>query len=239
MARIPDYSNPQKYSKRQSFDGQPVEPGKVLVPFRKDLYDLQPGMYIQANFTTMRLGEFRYEIGFMPIREECFQSYMIDFWAELNEDMKMRREGRCIIGKNPDGSDKICPYTKRCTGCPNKGLLERRNTYRVEILSLDYEYEGKTFEMADENQPSLEDQVLDKLCPPPTEEELKVELLAHFDRTNPRFAQIIRLKLENKTYDEICFEIKLKTSRGYQEINNCHDAVCDYLKLRHCRKNRK
>ena len=79
MARIPDYSNPQKYSKRQSFDGQPVEPGKVLVPFRKDLYDLQPGMYIQANFTTMRLGEFRYEIGFMPIREECFQSYMIDF----------------------------------------------------------------------------------------------------------------------------------------------------------------
>ena len=93
--------------------------------------------------------------------------------------------------------------------------------------------------MADENQPSLEDQVLDKLCPPPTEEELKVELLAHFDRTNPRFAQIIRLKLENKTNDEICFEIKLKTSRGYQEINNCHDAVCDYLKLRHCRKNRK
>ena len=70
MARIPDYSNPQKYSKRQSFDGQPVEPGKVLVPFMKDLYDLQPGMYIQANFTTMRLGEFRYEIGFMPIREE-------------------------------------------------------------------------------------------------------------------------------------------------------------------------
>ena len=47
----------------------------------------------------------------------------------------------------------------------------------------------------------------DKLCPPPTEDELKVELLAHFDRTNPRFAQIIRLKLENKTNDEICVEM--------------------------------
>ena len=93
--------------------------------------------------------------------------------------------------------------------------------------------------MADESQPSLEDQVMDKLCPPPTEEELKVELLAHFDRTNPRFAQIIRLKLQGLTNDEISIEIRLKKSRAYQEINNCHDAVCDYLKLRHCRKNRK
>lgn len=108
MARKADYSNSQKYSSRRSFDGSPIESGKILVPFRKDQYDLNKGDYIQDNFTTMHLGEFSYEVGFMQIDEACFKTYMKSFWAELNEDMKMRREGRCIIEKNPDGSDKDC-----------------------------------------------------------------------------------------------------------------------------------
>lgn len=78
----------------------------------------------------MHLGEFSFEIGFMAISEDHYASYMKDFWNELNKDMEMRREGRCIIGKNPDGSDKLCPYTRRCKGCPNKGLLERYNPKR-------------------------------------------------------------------------------------------------------------
>ena len=41
MARVADYSNTHKYSNRRSFDGQPVPVGMVLVPFRKDLYDLK------------------------------------------------------------------------------------------------------------------------------------------------------------------------------------------------------
>ena len=145
--------------------------------------------YIDANCTTIHLGEFRYEIGFMPIDEILYASYMKGFWDEINEDMEQRREGRCVIGKNPDGTKKLCPSTRRCTGCPNKGLLERHNPKRVEILSLDYEYDGETFEIEDTSQPSVEDQVLDKLCPAPTEEELQIQLLAHFDRENPRYAQ--------------------------------------------------
>ena len=239
MARKADYSNSQKYSNRRSFDGSPIESGKVLVPFRIDQYDLNKGDYIQDNFTTMHLGEFSYEVGFMQIDEACFKTYMRGFWAELNEDMKTRREGRCIIEKNPDGSDKLCPFTRRCTGCSEKGLLERRNTYRVEILSLDYEYDGEIFDIEDKSQPSVEDQVLDKLCPDPTEEELKIKLLAHFDKENLRYAQIIRLKLQGKSIDEVCVEINLKPSRGRQEINNAHDAVCEYLRLRHYKKNRK
>ena len=39
----------------------------VHLPFRKDLYDLKKGDYIDANFTTMHLGEIPYVIGFMPI----------------------------------------------------------------------------------------------------------------------------------------------------------------------------
>ena len=143
MARNADYSNTQKYSNRKSFDGHPVPDSKVLVPFLKEKFGLQKGDYIQDNFTTMSLGEFSFEIGFMAISEEQYASYMKNFWAELNKDMEQRREGRCIIGKNPDGTKKLCPSTRRCTGCPNKGLLERHNPKRVEILSLDYEYDSE------------------------------------------------------------------------------------------------
>lgn len=239
MARKADYSNTQKYSNRKSFDGNPVPEGKVLVPFLKEKFGLQKGDYIQDNFTTMHLGEFSFEIGFMAISEDHYASYMKDFWDELNKDMEMRCEGRCIIGKNPNGSDKLCPYTRRCKGCPNKGLLEHYNPKRVEILSLDYEYAGETFDIEDTSQPSVEEQVLDKLCPEPTEEELKIKLLAHFDKENPRYAKIIRLSLQGMSIDDICIEINLKSSRGRQEINNAHDAVCEYLRLRHCKKNRK
>lgn len=239
MARHADYSDTQKFSNRKSFDGKPVPEGKVLVPFWKESYHLKKGDYIQENFTTMHLGEFHYEIGFMPVDEDQFASYMKDFWSEINDDMKMRREGRCIIGKNPDGTDRLCPYTRRCKGCPNKGLLERKNPDRIKLLSLNYEYEGDAFDIQDESQPSVEDQVLDKICPPPTEEEIKEKMLAYFDRENPRYAQIIRLSLQGKSIDDICIEIKLKSSRGRQEINNAHDAVCEYLRLRHSKKNRK
>lgn len=152
-------------------------------------------------------------------------SNMKDFWDELNKDMEMRREGRCIIGKNPDGTDKLCPYTRRCKGSPNKGLLERYNPKRVEILSLDYEYDGETFNIEDTMQPSVENQVPDKLYPEPTEEELKIKLLAHFDKENPRYAKIIHLSLQGMSIDDICIEITLKSSRGRQKINNAHDAV--------------
>jgi len=239
MARKANYSNTHKYDNRRSFDGRPIPAGKVLVPFRKELYEFLEKECVDGNFTTMSLGEFSFEIGFMAISEEQYASYMKNFWAELNKDMEQRREGRCVVSMNPDGTNKLCPSTKRCTGCPNKGLLERHNPKRVEILSLDYEYDGEAFEIEDTSQPSVEDQVLDKLCPPPTEEELRIQLLAHFDRENPRYARIIRLSLQGLSTDDICTEIGLKSSRGRQEINNAHDAVCEYLRLRHHKKNRK
>lgn len=239
MARKADYSNTHKYDNRHSFNGQPVPAGKVLVPFRKDLYELQEGDYIDENCTTMHLGNFKYDIAFMTINEAQYASYMKDFRSELNKDMEMCCEGRCIIGKNPDGTDKLCPYTRRCKGCPNKGLLERYNPKRIENLSIDYEYDGEIFDIEDTSQPSVEDQVLDKLFPESTEDELRINLMAHFDEENPRYAKIIRLSLEGKSIDDICIGINLKPSRGHQEINNAHDAVCEYLRLRHQKKNRK
>lgn len=240
MPKHADYSNTHKYDNRKSFDGQPVEVGKVLVPFRKDQMELRPCDYIQENFTTMTLGEFKFELGFMSINEACFADYMRDFWKDINKELLTRREGRCILGQNPDGTDIICSNVKnRCTGCPKKGLYERFNPNRVDILSLNFEYENKEFDIEDTSQPSVEDQVLNKLCPEPTQDEIQIRMLAHFDKTNPRYAQIIRLSLQGMEIDEICISIGLKPSRGRQEINNAHDAVCDYLRLRHHKKNRK
>lgn len=198
-----DYSNTQKYSNRRSFDGKPVSTGKVLVPFRKELYGLRKSDYIQDNFTTMHLGEFRYEIGFMAIDEDRYASYMKDFWNEINEDMKLRREGRCIIGKNPDGSDKLCPYTRRCKGCPDKGLLERFNPNRVEILSLDYEYDGETFDIKDTSQPSVEDQVLDAICRIKIiiEENYRNKVICGKDKT---IYERIRIKIRLQPQSEAC-----------------------------------
>ena len=110
MSGKTDYSNTQKYINRKSFNGQPVPDGKVLVPFLKEKFGLQKSDYIQNNFTTMHLGEFSFEIGFMAIDEHLYASYMKDFWGEINKDMKMRREGRCVIGRNPDGTKKLCPF---------------------------------------------------------------------------------------------------------------------------------
>lgn len=239
MGKTADYTNTKKYSNNKSFDGKAVEPGKVLVPFLKDEFHLRTEEYIDENFTTMHLGEFKYPIGFMAIREDKYADYMQDFWDEVNKDMELRREGRCIIGKNPDGTDKLCPNTHRCKGCPNKRLLERRNKKRVEILSLNYEFENEGFDMIDEKTSYFEDQVLDEMCPDPDYNEVRNRALARLEKQNARHAQIIKLELEGKNIEEICTAIKLKSSRGREVINEANNALCDILRMPHMKTKRR
>ena len=61
MGRTDDHNTTEKFRNKRSFDGKPVEPGKVLVPFRKETFNLPTGTYIQDNFTVMYLGEFEYD----------------------------------------------------------------------------------------------------------------------------------------------------------------------------------
>lgn len=112
MGRIANYSNTQKYSDKKSFDGKPVEEGKVLVPFKKEDMNLMPGEYIYDNFTTFHLGEFKIVVGFMAISEGYFASYMQEFWDKLNKELEAGREGRCVIVKNADGTDKLLPFSQ-------------------------------------------------------------------------------------------------------------------------------
>lgn len=240
MAKTVVYTNTQLYSNEKTFDGNPIDPGKVKAPFPVDLYGLSSDAYISDNLKTWRFGEFRYKIGFMGINAACFDSYMHDFWKELNSDMEMRREGRCIIGENPDGTDRICPNSNRCKGCPNKGLYERHNRKRVDVLSLDFQYENEDFDIEDDRYPSVEQQVVDAMCPEPTYEKRLAQTLEHFEKKDPRQALIIKLKLEGKSIDEICDTIGLKSSRGREVINETTDAICDYLGQPHMKtKHRK
>jgi hypothetical protein len=239
MGRKADYSNTQKYSNRRSFDGSPVTPGNVLVPFRTEVYGLEESDYIEETFTTMHLGEFKFRLGFMPIAEEKFASYMKDFWEDINDELTTRREGRCIIGQNPDGSPILCPKSQHCTGCEKKGTLPRYNPNRVDNLSLDYAIDENGSVPEALIQPSFEDAVLNRLEPDPTMDELWDKALEHFSNVNPRYAKILKLSSQHMSIDEICIKIKLKPSRGRQEINNAHDAFCSYLKLPNHKKNRK
>lgn len=240
MGKTVVYSNTQLYSNENTFDGNPIDAGKVKAPFAVDLYGLSSEDYVSENLKTWRFGKFKYKIGFMGINATCFKSYMHNFWKELNNDMEMRREGRCIIGKNPGGTDKICPNSNRCKGCPNKGLLERHNKKRVDVLSLDFQFENEDFDIEDDRHPSVEQQVLNAMCPEPTYEEKKAEMLDHFEKKDPRQALIIKLELEGKSIEEICIAIKLKSSRGREVINETNDAVCDYLNRPHMKtKHRK
>lgn len=233
MARKADYSNIHKYDDRRSFDGQTILDGKVLGSFLKEKFGSHKDDDIQDNFTTMHLGGFTFEIGSIAIDEKGYVCYMKDFWGGFNKEMEMRREGRCIIDKDPDGTDKLCPYTRRCKGCLNKGLLERYNLKCVEILSIDYEYDGDAFDIEDTSKLSVADQVLNKLCLEPSEEELKIKFLAYFDKESPRYAKIIRLNLLGMSIEDICIEIN-EAVKNLVSIEvrlyltnplNMHDAV--------------
>lgn len=55
--RITQHSNTQKYSDKKSFDGKPVEEGKVLVPFKKEDMNLMPGEYIDRIISRLFTSE--------------------------------------------------------------------------------------------------------------------------------------------------------------------------------------
>lgn len=239
MARTADYSDTQKYSNRKSFDGKRVEPGKVLVPFRQDLMKLPKEVCVEENFTTIHLGGIKFKIGFMAINESRFATYMQDFWKSINNELATRRTGRCIIGHNPDGTDIFCPHSRRCKGCPDKEKYDRRNPNHVDILSLNYEYENEEFDLEDTNLTPVADQVISILEPEISVDELFDVVISHFEKKNPRYAQILRLSKEKMSIEEICITIGLNLSRGRQEINNAYDALCDFLKLSYYKKNRK
>ena len=224
--------NPYKYNNRTAIDGAPLEPGHVLVPWW-----LQDGYKLKAkekkHCTTIRYGEFKFRIGFIPIKIECFETYMEGFNSEINNYLKERREGRCVIGYKTNGEPICCPKSKHCRGCENQHnqQVKRYNPLkdRFDILSLDYCYEDEEFDVADEKAESPE--IVACASEELTEEELYALVLAHFEKEYPRYAEIIKLSRQRVSIEDMCKEIGLKPSRGREEINNAYNTLCDYLEL--------
>lgn len=228
--------NPYKYNNRTAIDGKPLEPGKVLVPWWiQDGYKFKPGE--KKHCTIIRFGEFKFTVGFIQINVECYETYMKGFNQEINNYMKEHREGRCIIGYKENGEPICCPKSKHCKGCENRynPTAKRYNPYkdRFDILSLDYCYddedEDNVIEVTYENAVSPEEAYI--LSEELTDDEYYALILAHFEKENPRYAEIIKLSKERVSIDEICQAIGLKPSRGREEINNAYDALCDFLAL--------
>ena len=222
-----------KYNNMPTVNGISLKVGEVLVPWWLQDED-RPSLVEKKYIRTWKSGSFRYHVCFIPIPEEKFETYMKEFNREINAYAQSRREGRCVIEIKPDGTKKICPSSRRCENCPYKGMYERYNPHRVDILSLDYENEENKLDIPDSASPSVEEIVLDKMYPKPSEEELLADMLDHFDCEHPRYAGIIRGKLQNKSNDEIFKKHKLGKSRGYQEVENTYYAAYTFLMCRNC-----
>lgn len=238
MEKVLSYNDPTKYCNRTSIDGKPLNSGEVLVPTW-----IQDGYKIPAenkkNLTTYHVGEFKFRIGFIPIQAEIFSTYMKGFWKEINDYVKERREGRCVIGHKANGEPICCPKSKSCKGCTKKYNLPHYNPLKdkYQILSLDYYYEDEDFDYPDEKATLPEDYVCIGCEPSPDEQ--YAFIIAHFKKENPRYAEIIQLSKQRVSIEDICKAINLKPSRGREEINNAYNALCDFLKLSCYKKNKK
>lgn len=238
MKKTLSYNDPTKYCNRTSIDGMPLKLGEVLAPIW-----IQDGYKIptknKKNLTTYHVGEFKFRIGFIPIQREIFATYMKGFWREINDYVKERREGRCIIGYKTNGEPICCPKSKSCKGCTEKYEHLHYNPLKdkYQILSLDYCYENEDFDYPDENTSTPEEAVCSK-CNVTLDEQYAL-IIAHFSKENPRYAEIIELSRQRVSIDDICKAINLKPSRGRQEINNAYNALCDYLKLHYYKKSKK
>lgn len=178
----------------------------------------------------------------MPIRIECYETYMEGFNREINQYVCERREGRCVIGHKPNGEPICCPKCNLCTGCPEKYEHERYNPLKdqYQFLSLDYCYEDEDFDYADENAVDPEAYVIAQEEAAESDKDFRTKVIAKLRTENARHAQIVELELDGKSVDEIIVAIKLKSSRGHEVINEANDHLCDLLKAPHMKtKHRK
>lgn len=213
-----------KYQNRRSYNGQAVPEGMVLAPvwFSKVMKQHDDSC-IDGNFTTWKFCGVHFLIGFVPIEEDRFDSYMSYFWSEINEHLSQIRPGRCIIDTKKDGTPKVCPKTNRCTGCDKYGTLPRYNPVKDDetLISLDYSYEDEGFDYEDKLHLTPEDEI--------TLEDTFLDLVSYLKKIKPRYAEIVTLGMDGLSPEEIIKKIQLRTSRGYQEIENAYKHTLEYL----------
>lgn len=227
-----------QFNDRTSIDGRLPGKGEVLVPVW-----IQKGYRLPKEnrkyLETFRFGNYKFPVGFIPIPAECFRSYMESFYSEINKDLAKHRKGRCVIGHKSNGECICCPKVRRCSGCAERDSHERYNPQRdrFKVCSLEVLFEDDEFDFPDANALLPEEYMITR--EEISEEECYEHILSHFEAVNPRYAAIIRLCRQGATPEEIFEEICVSPSRGYEEINNAYNALCDLLQLSAYKKKKK
>lgn len=148
---------------------------------------------------------------------------------QINAYLKKHRAGRCIIGKKKDGSPKLCPKSNRCKGCIHKGEHERYNPEKdnnPEIIFSDLTEEVGVYDQypcEQDNEP---------------DEEKLARLLKHLETIDKRYCDIVTMKLAGVEMDKIFEKLHLKSSRGYQVVDECEQACRKFFGL-YCGKKKK
>lgn len=218
---------------KKPYDGRPVPEGYVLAPVWLKRQFVEDASYIlPENLTTRKYAGITFLIGYVPVRPEEYESLKKDCDAQINEYLKTHRAGRCVVGCRKDSSKILCPKTNRCTGCPHKGEYERYNPAKDDCRVISFTELTEEHGVEDKY-PSLEDTE--------TEEEKLKRLLEHLKNLDPRYYDIVMMRSTDPdiSAEDIFDKLNLKSSRGYQVMNDCEEECRKFFGLRSNRKKKK
>jgi hypothetical protein len=208
---------------KKPYDGRSVPEGYVLAPvwLKKEFVNDSPDI-LAENLTTRKYAGITFLIGYVAVEPEKYEALKKDCDQQINAYLKKHRVGRCVIGHRGDGSPILCPKSRRCTGCPEKGMHERFNPVKDDNPEISFT--DLTEEQGVEDQyPSFQDTE--------TEAEKLQRLLEHLARIDQKYCDIVTLKLAGVSMKEIFSRLGLKSSRGYQVVNECEDACRKFFNL--------
>jgi len=226
-----------KYADHKTYNGAPIPEGHVLAPvwLTRAMVKADRSV-VDANLTTWKIGGISLLIGFTPVPGDTFAAYMKLFWEDINEYLDTKRPGRCVLGKNDDGTPYLCPYGNHCKGCTDcfdeEGKpRERINTKSSKFVSLEAQY--GLYNADEEGEEAAVLEIPDTIHMQPDEEVylemLFADLVKHLESIHPRYAQIVTLGRKGYEPEEIISAINLKKSRGYQEIKKAEQLTKEFL----------
>lgn len=221
-------------SKYSSYDGTPVTEGKVLAPFLISNAEIQSNnTIILENLRIWKHYGATFRVGFMVVDKAAFNKMLSVYYSGINdyfEEHPELRPGRCVLGWDSHSFPILCGKGNRCKGCPRREEYLPRYKSREDFISFvsfqdtSEDDNGNTvgLDVPDPRSSTEEDATLGILF---------AELVEYLEKINPRYAKIVTLGMNHKNKEEIIAELGLKTSRGYQEINNAKDLVKKFLEL--------
>lgn len=208
---------------KKQYNGRPVPEGYVLAPvwLKKEFVNDSPDI-LAENLTTRKYAGITFLIGYVAVKSEEYENLKRDCDQQVNAYLKKYRAGRCVIGHKADGMPILCPKSRRCTECAEKGEHERFNPARDG--NQEVPFTDLTEEQGVEDQyPSFQDTE--------TEAEKLQRLLDHLGKIDQKYCDIVTLKLAGVSMREIFSKLGLKSSRGYQVVNECEDVCRKFFNL--------